>query len=460
MLLGIVCVTNYTSLSAQGASDKSLSLPKPIPVQRLAIHPLSFTNLSDRDGAILDSRIRTIIKKNGNYYLFSGDQVREILRSQSLSTQNNCKTVDCLSTFGSNTGADFSIGGEIILFSNGYHFDLNLVGVMHKKRMNYVSKLLSNDWEQLINFELPALINRLLETPEFETLGTLIVKSDADSATVYLDGILVGKTPYTKYDLSFGYHSVRVINTSEFKEKTEKFYITPEEPKLTVIANFRFKLGELYVSGLPYGADLTLNDLEVGVIPYKDEKVFWGDYNITAKHIGYHDQELKTVIDSYDPKHVELVLKYKNRYLAVFYSAILPGWGQAYSGHYKRASVFPIIYGAGVFASIFMNRQYSTALTTYEEKRDIYKASLLLEERIEGARTDMDSALSNAKSKRLIGLSAVTATAIFWYYNINDALREFPPRIRDPWDSEKARFQALSYSVTEKTLLISLNTNF
>ena len=153
-------------------------------------------------------------------------------------------------------------------------------------------------------------------------------------------------------------------------------------------------------------------------------------------------------------------MKYKNRYLAVFYSAILPGWGQAYSGHYKRASVFPIIYGAGVFASIFMNRQYSTALTTYEEKRDIYKASLLLEERIEGARTDMDSALSNAKSKRLIGLSAVTATAIFWYYNINDALREFPPRIRDPWDSEKARFPALSYSVTEKTLLISLNTNF
>ena len=144
----------------------------------------------------------------------------------------------------------------------------------------------------------------------------------------------------------------------------------------------------------------------------------------------------------------------------MFYSAILPGWGQAYSGHYKRASVFPIIYASGIFASLTMNQLYSEALNTYEEKRTFYKASLLLNERIEGARTDMDSALDNANRKRLIGLSAVVATTLFWFYNINDALLGFPPRIRDPWESEKARFPALSYSLTENTLLITVRTNF
>ena len=453
-------MANYTSPRAQGDTDSSLVIPKPMPVQRLAIHPLSFINLSDRVGTILESRIRTILKKNGNYFIFSGDQVREILRSQNLSTQNNCKSVDCLSIFGTNTAADFSIGGEIILLPDGYKFNLNLVGAAQKRRMNYLSKILTSDFEQLINFELPDLINKLLETPKFETSGTLIVKSDADSATVYIDGILVGKTPFIKSDLSFGYHSVRVIKRSEFKEKIEKINITPGNPKITVIANFRFKLGELYVSGLPYGANLTLNDVRVGTIPYKDKNVFWGDYNIMAKHIGYYDQELMTVIDSYALKHVELVLKYKNRYLAMFYSAILPGWGQAYSGHYKRASVFPIIYASGIFASLTMNQLYSEALKTYEEKRTFYKASLLLDERIDGARTDMDSALDNANRKRLIGLSAVVTTTLFWIYNINDALLGFPPRIRDPWESEKARFPALSYSVTENTLLITMKTNF
>lgn len=431
-----------------------------MPVQRLAIHPLSFINLNNRVGTILESRIRTIVKKNGNYFLLSGDQVREILRSQNLSTQNNCDTVDCLSTFGTNTGADFSIGGEIKLLPDGYQFSLNLIGAAQKRQMNYVSKILASELEQLINFELPDLINKLLETPKLEILGTLIVKSDADSATVYIDGILVGKTPYIKFDLSYGYHSVRVINTSEFKERIEKINITPGDRELTVIANFRFKLGELYVSGLPYGANLTLNDVRVGAIPYKDENVFWGDYNIMAKHIGYYDQELVTIIDSYEPKHVKLVLKYKNRYLAMFYSAILPGWGQAYSGHYKRASTFPIIYGSGIFASLTMNQLYSSALKTYEEKRDIYKTSLLLDERIDGARTDMDSALDNANLKRLIGLSAVAATTLFWFYNINDALLRFPPRIRDPWDSEKARFPALSYSARENTYLITIGTEF
>ena len=460
LLLWIISAVNYASLRAQAISDSVLSMPNPIPAQRMVIHPLTLINLSDLVGRRLDSRIRTIIKKNGNYFVFSGDQVREILQSQNLSTQSNCKTVDCLSAFGQNTGADFGIGGEIRLLPNGYHFDLNLVGTVQKRRMNHVSKTLTSDWDRLINTELPDLINKLLETPKTEISGTLIVKSDADSALVYIDGILVGKTPYTNSDMSFGSHSVRVVNTSEFKEKIEKILLTPDEPILTVVSNFRFKLGELYVSGLPYGASLTLNDIRVGAIPYKDEKVFWGEYNIIAKHIGYYDQELTTQINGYEPKHVELVLKYKNRYLAMFYSALLPGWGQAYSGHYKRATAFPIIYTSGILASLFMNQQYSDALKTYEEKRDIYKASILLNERIDGARTDMDFALDEANNKRLIGLTAVAATTLFWFYNLNDALLGFPPRIRDPWESEKARFPALSYSTTNNALLITLNTKF
>jgi len=133
VLLGIVAAVNYAPLRAQEEVDSLSSIPIAIPAQRLVIHPLSLNNLSDRIGRILDSRIRTIIKKNGNYFVFSSDQVREILRSQNLSTQGNCNTVDCLSTFGFNTGAEFGIGGEIRLLPNGYLFDLNLVGVLQKK---------------------------------------------------------------------------------------------------------------------------------------------------------------------------------------------------------------------------------------------------------------------------------------------------------------------------------------
>ena len=107
-----------------------------------------------------------------------------------------------------------------------------------------------------------------------------------------------------------------------------------------------------------------------------------------------------------------------------------------------------------------MNQQYSDALITYEEKRDIYKASILLNERIDGARTDMDLALDDANKKRLIGLTAVAATTFFWFYNLNDALLGFPPRIRDPWESEKARFPALSYSATNNALILTLDTKF
>ncbi len=452
---------NLHSVKAQETIDSASVNLRSVPVQRMAMYPYAYSNIGDKIGAKLESRIRTIINQNGNYFLFSDDQIREFLQSQNLSTQESCIKVDCLSTFGSNTGSDFTIGGEIKLLPNGYHFSLNLVGTAQKRQMNFVSKLLTDDWEQLLSAELPDLINKLLETPKFVKSGSLTVESDADSAIVYIDGILVGKTPYTNSEMSFGDHSIRVVNTAEFKEKIEKITITPEDPSLTVIANFRFKLGKLYISGLPYGANLTMNEIRIGDIPYKDENVFWGEYNIVAKHIGYYDRELTTTILSYKPKHVELVLKYKNRYLAMFYSALLPGWGQAYSGHYKRATVFPIIYASGILASLFMNQQYSEALKTYEEKRDIYKAEiLLLSGPIGDSRTNMDLALDDAENKRLIGLSAVAATTLFWFYNLNDALLGFPPRIRDPWESEKARFPALSYSITNNALFLTMNTEF
>ena len=72
----------------------------------------------------------------------------------------------------------------------------------------------------------------------------------------------------------------------------------------------------------------------------------------------------------------------------------------------------------------------------------------------------MDNALDEANQKRLIGFTAVAISTVLWIFNVMDAYMSFPPAIRDPWESEKARFPALSYSVTENALIISMEANF
>ena len=134
--------------------------------------------------------------------------------------------------------------------------------------------------------------------------------------------------------------------------------------------------------------------------------------------------------------------------------------GQSYSEHWKRALAFPIIVSSAIAWSVFADREYSKALDNYDVKRREYFDSLNLNQQINITRLEMDNALDEANHKRLIGFTAVAISTALWIFSVMDAYMSFPPAIRDPWESEKAKFPALSYSVTENALIISMETNF
>jgi len=448
------------NLTGQHLSENPEDIPITTYFQRLAVFPLSMEEISRRNKSRITIKVQTTLRKDGNYFVLGPDQVREILHSQSLNTKSACVDVECLAIFGKNVGVDFAIGGEIKKVPAGFSFNLILVSSSQTEQMNSISKTIRGDLNNLINNEIPALINDLLDEPVYEKAGSLTVRSDADSAAVYIDGIFVGKTPYATSNIGFGRHSIRVVNRREFKERIEKINITLKEPEALVVANFRFKLGELYVSGLPYGAHLTINDISLGEIPYKDTRVFWGEYNVTAGHIGYYYKTVLTEVNSYDPRHIEIILDRKSKYLASFYSLIIPGMGQKYSEHWKRAVFFPVATSSAIAASLFMDRQYASALKTYEIKRDRYIESLNLSSQIDINRTLMDAALDDANKKRRIGFIAMGVTGVLWFINVTDAFMSFPPEIRDPWESEKAKFPPLSYSPQSEALLFSWGAKF
>lgn len=448
------------NLAAQEINTDIQTVSNNAIIQRLAVFPLSMNEISRRERSRIRTKFQTILGKRNNYFILGPDQVKVILQSQGLNTTTECLSVECLASFGKNVEVDFAIGGEIKKVPNGFSISLSLVNSIQSKQMNSISKIIRGDLTHIINNEIPSLINDLLDKAKEQRSGSLAVQSDVDSAAVYVDGILAGKTPFFTSDISFGNHSIKVVNRKEFKEQIEMIFITLNEPEAIVIANFRFKLSELYISGLPYGAHLTINDISLGEIPYKDTKVFWGEYNVTAGHIGYYDKTVITEVSSYDPMHIEIVLDRKSRYLAAFYSVVIPGMGQKYSEHWKRAVFFPIATYSAVSASLFMDRHYANALKTYEVKRDRYKESLLVDSQIDFRRTQMDDALDEANKRRRIGFIAMGVTSALWIINVADALLTFPPAIRDPWESEKAKFPSLSFSSENEAVLLSFEARF
>ena len=448
------------NLTAQQISSNPQEVTIISSAQRLAVYPLSMDEISRRNRSRIRTKFQTILRKRSNYYVLGPDQVKIILQSQGLNTKSTCVNIECLANFGKNVEVDFAIGGEIKIVPNGLSIYLILVSSSQSKQMNSISKTIRGDLTHLINNEIPPLIDDLLDEAKNQQPASLTVKSDADSSAVYVDGILVGKTPFSTSNISFGRHSIRVVNRKEFKERVEKIYITLNEPEAIVVVNFRFKLGKLYISGLPYGAHLTINDISLGEIPYKDTRVFWGEYNVTAGHIGYYDKTVITDVASYDPMHIEIVLERKSKYLAAFYSFVIPGMGQTYSEHWKRAAFFPIATSSAIVASVYMDRLYAGALKKYEFRRDKYIESLNVDSQIDINSTRMDAALDDANNKRRIGFIAMGVTSALWFISVADAFLTFPPAIRDPWESEKAKFPSLSYSPQSEALLLSWDARF
>ena len=124
----IFSITLGTSfLFGQQSIDSTSTLSEPKFIQRSAVYPITIENSDSKRRRNIGNKFHTTILKNGNYYLLSSDQVREILNSQSMNTDDKCVSIECLSSFGTNVGVEFTIGGEIKIVEDGFSFQFNLV---------------------------------------------------------------------------------------------------------------------------------------------------------------------------------------------------------------------------------------------------------------------------------------------------------------------------------------------
>ena len=100
---------------------------------------------------------------------------------------------------------------------------------------------------------------------------------------------------------------------------------------------------------------------------------------------------------------------------AAFYSAVLPGLGQAYTGNYWKIPLVYAAIGGGIYYFNFNNR-------IYNEARDIYKRRLagFTDDRFNGIVSD-DSLLSRQRRFRQDREMAILLTTLAYILNIVDA---------------------------------------
>ncbi len=114
---------------------------------------------------------------------------------------------------------------------------------------------------------------------------------------------------------------------------------------------------------------------------------------------------------------VTIKLKTKNASKAALYSAIIPGWGQAYNEKYWKVPLLYSLIGGALFFSDYNNKQYNRYLTAYVAETDDLIETV---SEFEGKRTEEDLLYMKNKFRRNRDISYLSLLAIY-FLNIVDA---------------------------------------
>jgi len=126
------------------------------------------------------------------------------------------------------------------------------------------------------------------------TTGILIVRSEPDGATVFVDGIEKGPSILQITDIGVGDHEIRV-EKNMYYTYTEIVNVQPDmigQVEAVLKANF----GSLSIQSTPIGSVVTINGQVKGKTPYSINQIKSGSYNIQVSKDLYHFHEENFII--------------------------------------------------------------------------------------------------------------------------------------------------------------------
>lgn len=132
---------------------------------------------------------------------------------------------------------------------------------------------------------VPAVTETNVVTATPSQTGVLLIESDPAGASVYLDGDLVGTTPYTAKSVTVGDHAVRLSKTG-YADIGSTVTITPGG---TTEGQYTLSCNVLTVDSNPSGASVFIDGELSGTTPSSIRAIPSGTYTVTLKKEGYAD---------------------------------------------------------------------------------------------------------------------------------------------------------------------------
>ncbi len=311
VMRNVVCtVSLLLTISASAGICDTLSTEIKPAFPNIAVLTLKNSEgISAGDAALITDRLNAELFKTGRVNLLERDQIQDILKEQGFQGSGVCTDEACLVEMGQILGVREIVTGSLGRLGSLIIINLRAIDVGTGQITKMVSQDIPGKLEDVIYY-LPNIARKLVglkptavikpETAERITEDKkpvpeelkpskntcmLVVKTIPESATVVLNGITVGKTPFTDNTLIPGQYTLKV-SYPRYEEHSESFDLAAGHTKI-VARNLVYKYGLISILSKPEGAQVSLNQKKVGVTPYYTDTITPGEYTLNLSLEGY-----------------------------------------------------------------------------------------------------------------------------------------------------------------------------
>jgi hypothetical protein len=189
----------------------------------------------------------------------------------------------------------------------------------------------------------------------------------------------------------------------------------------------RAQSGGFVITSQPSGAVVELSGELVlrGVTPWRLDRPLAGAYEVRAFKSGYEIWEGYTVLSASRTDSLAIRMVRKTPLKAGFRSAILPGWGQYYTGQGGKGAAFAIAEAAALAGVLWTDAQRQQAQEDYDDAAVAYGNADQIDE-IEAARVELFRRHDELNKWYEQRKRWSYAAAAIWLANVLDASLLFP----------------------------------
>lgn len=203
--------TDSASRSISGTSSQPVSGAKTKIVVNIAVSDLVGKGVSQPEADLITEQVRANMLTTGTFKVMERSMMDQIMKEQGFQQSGNCDNSECMVEVGRVLGVQNLVVGSVGKVGRIFMMNVKIVDVSTGEVLKSLTETCECTIENLLQETPPKIAQALDREVRKGKTGTISVNTQPEGATVFLDDVSVGTTPWKSELLDPGGYKVGLV---------------------------------------------------------------------------------------------------------------------------------------------------------------------------------------------------------------------------------------------------------